>query len=69
MTTLLKNKNGVWFCLNCMMRQPEPLQSNCYFCGNMFSNWEAIQVKQYEEEFQNENYLHGRNRNPDCVLP
>jgi hypothetical protein len=49
---LRKKIDGNYYCSNCMMGQPD-LESNCFYCGAVFSNWEEIQFqlqKEYEEE-------------------
>ena len=48
---LLKDKN-TYFCSNCRMRQFD-LRPNCVFCGNHFSNYEEIVIKEEKENFNN----------------
>ena len=51
MISILKKTNdGVFRCSNCLMRQPRPLSSNCVYCGNMFSNYEDIIIKEEIEK-------------------
>ena len=44
MVSKLVQKNDIYFCSNCMMRQPR-VQANCFWCGNMFSNYEDMLIK------------------------
>ena len=44
MISKLIEKNDTYFCSNCMMRQPR-VQTNCFWCGNMFSNYEDMLIK------------------------
>ena len=59
MTSELKRRaNNNYYCSNCMMMQPIPLPMNCVFCGNWFSNYELIMIKNFkdlEREDQKEN--------------
>lgn len=51
---------GPYKCSNCMMQQPQELKTNCIFCGDYFSNIEAIMLREHikrkelEAELQNE---------------
>lgn len=58
----LMEKNGVFYCSECRMRQFEP-SYNCKFCGNLFSNFEDMRIEQFEEERKdkNEESLHRDN--------
>lgn len=52
--------NSVYYCSNCMMRQFQ-LQSHCQFCGNSFSNYESMLIKEAHEKekdkvFENESH-------------
>jgi len=42
---------GPYRCSNCKMIQPNKLHSNCSFCGNWFSNYEDILIKEDTERF------------------
>ena len=44
MVSKLEVKNDMYYCSNCMMRQPR-VQENCFWCGNMFSNYEEMLIK------------------------
>ena len=44
MVSKLIEKNNTYFCSNCLMRQPR-VQENCFWCGNMFSNYEDMLIK------------------------
>lgn len=57
-------KNGdVYYCSNCRMRLFQ-LSYNCKFCGNLFSNYEDIIIKEeieHEKENKDESNIYGRN--------
>lgn len=63
---LLKKKpeDEVYYCSNCMMRQPRILP-NCFWCGNSFSNIEEVLRKDFNEKFEetlrNEDNIRRRN--------
>ena len=63
MVAKLIERNGVWYCSNCMMKQPQP-QDKCWWCDYIFSNIEEVLIKdvmsQYEEAIRNESNIHGR---------
>ena len=44
MTSTLFKKQDQYFCSNCMMRQPR-VQASCFWCGNMFSNYENMLIQ------------------------
>lgn len=44
MTSKLVEKNDSYYCSNCMMRQPR-IQVSCWWCGDIFSNYEEILIK------------------------
>lgn len=55
MVAQILEKNGIYYCSNCRMRVFEP-SYNCKFCGNLWSNYETMLVKQFEKEKEkNEN--------------
>lgn len=65
-STLRKKKNATnyYYCSNCMIIQPFPLKTNCPFCGNYFSNYEEIIIKETKEQMEgekNESNLYGKN--------
>ena len=51
--TLLK-KNNNYLCGNCLIKQPEPFNSFCIFCGRIFRNYEEELLKIYREEQKRE---------------
>ena len=61
MVSTLKERGNSYYCSNCQMRQPQ-IKSNCWWCGNMFSNWESVLFKELieEEKRKNESKLHVR---------
>ena len=62
MVAQIIEKNNTYYCSNCRMRVFEPTY-NCKFCGNLFSNYEIMLVKHFEEEKQeNESDISGRSR-------
>lgn len=50
----LMEKNGVYYCSECRMRQFKP-SYNCVFCGNLFSNFSSMKIKEFEEERKDKN--------------
>lgn len=44
MTSTLFKKQDQYYCSNCMMRQPR-VQANCFWCGDMFSNYENMLIQ------------------------
>ena len=44
MTSKLFKKQDQYYCSNCMMRQPR-VQANCFWCGDMFSNYENMLIQ------------------------
>lgn len=44
MVAELKEKNNNYYCSNCMMQQPI-IKPNCVFCGNYFTNYESVLIK------------------------
>ena len=61
---------GPYYCSNCRIVQPnDNLKSNCFFCGDYFSNYEDILIEEdaerfllhiKESELQNESNRHGK---------
>lgn len=51
MTSELFKKQDQYFCSNCMMRQPH-IQANCFWCGNMFSNYESMLIQDINDNAQ-----------------
>lgn len=49
MVAKILESNGVYYCSNCRMRVKEPRYA-CEFCGLLFSNYEDILIKKFEEE-------------------
>ena len=47
MISKLVKKGESYYCSNCMMRQPT-IKNNCWFCGDLFSNFESVILKLYE---------------------
>lgn len=66
MTSKLLDRDGIYICSHCFMRQFQ-LKEHCLFCGDLFSNWEEIQVDRFklQEEAlrKDESNIYGRNRN------
>ncbi len=61
MTSKLVKKKNTYCCSNCMMRQPH-LATNCWWCGNLFSNYEEIIIENaIEEEKINESNVYRKN--------
>lgn len=66
MISSLKQRAGSrYYCSNCMMMQPSPPKSNCFFCGNWFNNIEEVLIKEHmdktiEEVKSNEDNIRGR---------
>ena len=50
MISSLKKTGQVYRCTNCMFRQPTPLLPNCPYCGNLFSNYEELIIKEQIEK-------------------
>lgn len=44
MTSKIIEKHNDYYCSNCMMRQPR-VQANCFWCGNIFSNYESMLIQ------------------------
>ena len=60
MATLKKSKNPndaftSYYCSECRMRQ-KVLQGYCDFCGESFSNYEEVQLAEYETEKNEQHY-------------
>ena len=45
MVSKILQANDIYYCSNCRMRQPD-LHPYCNFCGNEFSNYEELMIKQ-----------------------
>ena len=64
---------GPYHCSNCMIQQPYPLKTNCVFCGDYFSNIEAIMVyeamkkNELEGEMKNEDNIYRRDRSKESL--
>ena len=50
MISRIIEKNGTYHCSNCLMRI-YTLKSNCPFCGNWFSNYEDVVIKDTADKF------------------
>ena len=68
MVSKILNSNNKYYCSNCHMRVFDLTRQNCLFCGNYFSNWESLAIKQFEEQQsqnigddKNESNLYGKN--------
>lgn len=46
---LIKRSGTSFYCSNCRMRVQPQEDAFCSFCGEPFSNWEAIQIELYKE--------------------
>lgn len=46
-----KDTNDIYYCSNCRMRQPRVLE-NCFWCGNMFSNYEDVIIQDINNHAQ-----------------
>ena len=46
MISKLVKKGESYYCSNCMMRQPT-VKNNCWFCGDLFSNFESVIFELY----------------------
>ena len=64
MISELKKVGTIYRCTGCMFSQPSPPQPNCPFCGNMFSNWESIMIKEFKDH---EESIRRENREPHRV--
>lgn len=53
MIVRLIKRNGNYYCNNCQIKQPNPPDAICWFCGFVFSNYENEIIKQFEEEQEN----------------
>ena len=42
------NSRNEYYCSECMMRQKE-IKPICYFCGALFSNYEAVIIQLYRD--------------------
>ena len=51
MVSKLIKKDNSYICSECKMRQPDDLKSNCFWCGNWFSNYEELMVEEEAEIF------------------
>ena len=65
-SALRQRSNGRFYCSNCMFMQPNPPKSNCFFCGNWFSNYEDVMIRLHidktkDEVKDNEDNLHRGN--------
>ena len=67
MISTLKKRGDIYYCSNCQMRQLK-LTPNCFFCGNLFSNYESVAIEKQKEEYnikvkelKNESNLSGKN--------
>ena len=45
---LRMNSRNEYYCSECMMRQKE-IKPICYFCGALFSNYEAVIIQLYRD--------------------
>ena len=63
MVSKLIKKDYAYICSECRMRQPR-LQDTCWWCGNLFSNFEEVLMKDFkenmEEALKNEGNIRGR---------
>lgn len=50
MISTLKQKNGSYYCTECMMRQ-FTLRPQCSFCGAEFSNYQDVVIENYKKEY------------------
>lgn len=48
-TTLIKKADN-YYCNNCFMKQPKKINSKCFFCDSVFSNFEEILIKDFKEQ-------------------
>lgn len=53
MISKIQENNGIYYCSNCRVRQGN-LKPNCVFCGNWFSNYEDILIKELANKFIND---------------
>ena len=49
MVAKLKEKNSVYYCSNCRMRQYK-LEPTCFFCEALFSNYEEVMIEIFKKE-------------------
>ena len=47
MISKLIKRGEQYSCSNCMMRQPT-IKNCCWFCGNIFSNFEEVMLEIYD---------------------
>lgn len=59
MPTKIILKQNNYYCGNCYMKLSE-IQPHCCFCNAIFSNFEEILVKNYEDLHQFENHFNNR---------
>lgn len=52
MTSKIIEKHNEYYCSNCMMRQ-QRIRASCWWCGNLFSNYEEMLIKDYNERIKN----------------
>lgn len=58
---------GPYYCSSCRMKQPQNFHYYCFFCGEIFSNYEEIIINEeierqaMEGENDNENNLYRKN--------
>lgn len=50
MISTLKQKDGSYYCTECMMRQ-FTLRPQCSFCGAEFSNYQDVVIENYKKEY------------------
>jgi len=62
-STLIPRAKHSYRCSNCMMLQPT-IEPNCWYCGNLFSNFESIAIKEFKE---NESNLRRQNTDKDRI--
>ena len=70
MVSKLIEKNNTYFCSNCLMRQPR-IQENCFWCGNMFSNYEDMLIKDINDHARallDINPETGRDEDPEIII-
>ena len=52
---LLKNASNKYYCSNCRVIQ-QKLRAECFFCNAIFSNYEEIQLKLYNDKQKGDIY-------------
>ena len=51
MLSKILTKNNIDYCSNCHMRQFN-LKEHCFFCGNLFSNYESILIERENDKIR-----------------